>query len=134
MTFKNSDEILIRGLCNTLSTSGTPLVDMMARQAQIVIHAPQPSSRRAPASFNRRPYIQCAGSFELCVARSDRIQRVSIAIANLRPDINLPDDAHRHAIGIDATKTRVPCLHTVKPDITASVNAIQHLTPASTLE
>src|SRR5215469_15123144 len=127
-------EIWMRRLCNTFSTSGTSLVDVMARQAQIVMHAPQPSSRHTTACFNRCPYIQCAGSFELCVARSDSVQCVGIAIANLRPTINLPVDAHCHAIAIDATKTRVPCLHPVKPDITASVDAIEYLTLAAKLE
>src|SRR6266436_8454804 len=107
---------------------------MMASQAQVIIHTPQSASWRAQANFDGGTHILRALPLKPGAAASNGTDCMSIAVANLWPAIHLAIHSHRDAIGVEATKTGIPGLNAIKPEVISSIDAIQNITLATVAE
>src|SRR5579884_1508514 len=99
---------------------------MMPCQAQVIVHRPEPATRSSQARLNTSPDFLGGAALEPRAAATDRTENMCVAVAKLGPAIHPPVDAHRHAIRVDATKTGVPRLNAIQPDIFAAKDTIQH--------
>src|ERR1700730_17885522 len=98
------------------------------------MHAPEPSTGRAPTSFNRGPHILGSAALKPRTTTSNRMQRMYITIAQFRPAVYLTIGAHGNAVRINAAETRVPRLNPVKPHIICRRDAIKYLALAAMAE
>src|SRR6266571_891154 len=92
------------------------------------MHSPQLSAWGAEASFDGIAHILCRLPLKPGTASANSTQGMGITIANLWPSIHLTVGAHCQTIHIDATKTRVPRLYSIKPYIAGSIDTIQYIT------
>src|SRR5579884_4251315 len=118
-------------LRNMLPRDWRAFVNMMPRQAQVIMHRPEPATRSGQAGLNTRPDFLGGAALEPRAATTNRTENMGVAIAKLSPAIHPPVDAHRHPVRVDAAKTGVPRLNTIQPDIFAAKDAIQHRTLAA---
>src|SRR5215471_7607073 len=104
---------------------------MMTYQEHILMHTPQFTTWSAYTRLYCYAHVLSCRSLEPGTTSSNGMKCMRIAVANLGPTIHLPINSHCQSIGINTTKTRIPCFKTIKPDIITLKNPIQYFALAA---
>src|SRR5205823_10708246 len=106
----------------------------IAYPAQVVLHIPEPATWSAQTSFDGGAYILTIFALKPSTTAPNSIKGMSIAIAKLRPTVDLSVRTHGLPIGIDTAKASIPRLYTVEPDILCCIDTVQHLALTTVME